>query len=81
MTVIPFPTPPAPPKGNGALEVVRDYLERVYPARMCARLLVDKAESDAALPDADYFLAYLASEGFVIVPVYSPIVPTVRVTE
>jgi hypothetical protein len=60
---------PPPIRGNGALEIVRDYLERVHPARTVARSLVSKDESDAALPDADYFLAYLANEGFLIVPV------------
>ncbi len=59
---------PAPPPGNGALEIVRDYFERIHPARMCARSLVDKSESDAALPNADYFLAYMAAAGFVMVP-------------
>jgi hypothetical protein len=62
--------PPRNP-GNGALELVRDYLDRIHPARMCARSLVGKAESDAALPDGDYFLAWLAAEGFVIVPLES----------
>lgn len=57
--------PPSNP-GNVAIEVVRDWLERVHPARTAARLLVDKAESDAALPDADYFLAWLWDQGFKI---------------
>lgn len=58
---------PEPPKGSGALEAVRDYLERVHPARVMARGFVDQAEADEALPEADYFLAWLASQGFVIV--------------
>lgn len=49
------------------LAVVRDWLERVHPARTAARLLVDKAESDAATPDAEYFIEWLESEGFRIV--------------
>lgn len=62
---------PEPPVGNGALEVVRDYLDRIHPVRMCARLLLDKEEAEAALPDADYLLAYLASAGFIVVPIES----------
>jgi hypothetical protein len=60
---------PEPPKGNGALEVVADYLERVHVCRTIARGMVSKEESDDALPDADYFLAWLWSEGFKIVPI------------
>jgi hypothetical protein len=55
--------------GNGALELMRDYLGRIHPARMAARSLVDKAESDAAVPDADYFLAWLWDQGFKIEPI------------
>jgi hypothetical protein len=58
-----------PEDGNGALAVVRDYLARVHPARVMARSIVDQAEIDAALPDADYFLAWLWEQGFKIEPI------------
>lgn len=72
MTVIPFPTPAAPqPRnpGNGALEAVRDYLDRVHPSRGhgatdCGEYL----DGTGTLPDGDHMLAWLAAEGFVVVP-------------
>lgn len=67
--VVRFPTPPTPPAGNGALEVVRDYLERVHPARVMARGIADQEDIDAAMPDADHFLAWLANGGFAVVPI------------
>lgn len=70
--VIPFRKPPPDNPGNGALEVVRDYLERVHPARVMARGVVDCGEyltMPGYLPDADYFLAWLAGEGFKVVPI------------
>lgn len=61
---------PGPPNaGNGALEVVRDYLERVHPARTMAKLFVDDFNGLDALPDADHFLAWMWEQGFKVVPV------------
>lgn len=57
-----------PPSGNGALEVVRDYLTRVHPARTMARLFVESFEELDVLPDADHFLAWLWEQGFKIEP-------------
>lgn len=59
---------PIPPTGNGAREVVKDYLERIHVARTLARCVADPVDVAAALPDEDYFLAWLWSEGFKIVP-------------
>lgn len=58
--------------GNGALSAVRDYLERVNPARVMARSILGKDEEFEgidALPDADHFLAWMWDQGFKIVPV------------
>lgn len=63
---------PEPPKGNGAREVVRDYLDRVVPARTMAKLFVSEFEGLDALPDVDHFLAWLWEQGFKIVPVGEP---------
>lgn len=60
---------PEPPKGNGALELIEDYFSRIHPARVTARMFVSKEEAEAALPDPDFFLAWLWSEGFKVVPV------------
>lgn len=73
MNILTFPPrqPPPTEPGNAVLEVVRDYLERVHPARVMARGMVDCGEYLAMpgyLPDADFFLAWLASEGFKVVP-------------
>jgi hypothetical protein len=57
---------PQPPKSNGALEFVRDYLERIHPARVMARSIAEPEEIAASLPDADYFLLSLAEAGYVI---------------
>lgn len=53
---------------NFALRAVRDYFERIHPGRTTARVFVSPEEAAEALPDADYFLAWLWSEGFKIVP-------------
>jgi hypothetical protein len=58
--------------GNGALDAVRDYLERVNPARVMARSILEKDESFEgldSLPDADHFLAWMWDQGFKVVPV------------
>jgi hypothetical protein len=60
VTVLPFPTAPPPPVGNGALELVRHYFEHYRP---------NLAPPHAALPDGEYFLAWLANEGFIVVPI------------
>lgn len=60
---------PEPPKGNGALEVVRDYVERVHPARTMAKVFVEQSEASDIMPDADHFLMWLWEHGFKIVPV------------
>ena len=62
-------TEPPNNSGNGALEVVTDYLTRVHPARVMARLLVDDFEGLDVLPDPDHFLAWLWEKGFKIVSV------------
>ena len=59
---------PEPPKGNGALEVVRDYLARVHAARTMAKAIVDDFEGLDVLPDGDHFLAWLYEQGFKVVP-------------
>lgn len=60
---------PEPPKGNGALGVIKHYFELIHPARMCAKMLVDQQELSTVLSDEDYFLAYLYAQGFKLVPV------------
>lgn len=73
MTVIPFPTPATPlaePTSPGALEVIRDYLERVQPLRAARPF-----PSPGDLPDADYFLTWLAYRGFAVVPLDSVTLP------
>jgi hypothetical protein len=67
-TLIQFPEQPPPNDGNGALEVVSDYLERVHPARVMARAILDEFETDDALPNPDHLLAWLWEQGFKIVP-------------
>lgn len=49
-----------PRPGNGALEVVRDYFDRVQPAR---------CEGIDELPAADNFLAWLWEQGFMVIPI------------
>ena len=59
------------PVGNGALKVIKDYFDRVHPARVMARAVLEQGEGFEgidALPDADNFLAWLAREGFCVVP-------------
>lgn len=71
-TVLQFPEQPPPNDGNGALSVVRDYLERVNPARVMARAILEKGdgfEGLDALPDPDHLLAWLWEQGFKIVPI------------
>jgi hypothetical protein len=66
------PKQPPPSEGGGALDVVRDYLARVNPARVMARAVLDKGdgfEGIDALPDADHFLAWLWEQGFKVIPV------------
>jgi hypothetical protein len=53
--IVPFPTPLKAQGGNGALEVMRDYFERIHNTR---------PKSD--LPTADYILAWLWEQGFVV---------------
>jgi hypothetical protein len=60
---------PEPPKGDGALEVVRDYVDRVHPARTMAKMFVDRAEVGEIMPDGDHFVAWLWEHGFKIVPI------------
>lgn len=67
-TLIQFPSPPPPNDGNGALDVVRDYLDRVHAARVMARLFVEEFEGLDALENGDHFLAWLWESGFKIVP-------------
>lgn len=55
--------------GNGALDVVRDYLERIHPARTMAKMMVDEFELAAALPDGEHFIEWLWDHGFKIEPV------------
>lgn len=69
--VIQFPVKEPPDEGNGALDVVRDYLGRVYPARVMARLVLGRGsvfEGLDALPDGDHFVAWMWEQGFKIVP-------------
>lgn len=70
--VIQFPTKEPPSNGSGALDVVRDYLDRVNPARVMARSVLgrgDVFEGLDALPDGDHFVAWMWEQGFKIVPV------------
>lgn len=70
--IIQFPMPEPPNGGNGALDVVRDYLGRVNPARVMARSVLgrgDVFEGLDALPDGDHFLAWMWEQGFKVVPV------------
>jgi hypothetical protein len=60
---------PSPPAGNGALQLVRQYFTTINPARGhgktdCGEML----DGSGSLPDGDHFLAWLAAEGFMVVP-------------
>lgn len=66
MTAILIQFPTASP-GNGALEVVGEYFDRVHPSRVMARAMVDGPEFDW-LPDSDHFLMWLWENGFKVVP-------------
>lgn len=66
--LIQFPEQPPPNDGNGALEVVRDYLDRVHTARVMARVFVDDFDGLDALPNGDHLLAWLWEKGFKVVP-------------
>lgn len=59
---------PAPPKGNGALEIVRDFFDNVYPACIMSRLHSTPEQNAEAMHDGDHFLAYMAAAGFILVP-------------
>jgi hypothetical protein len=67
--ILQFPIKEPPHGGNGALDIVRDYLERVHAARVMARAILEDLEGLDALPDGDHFLAWLWEQGFKIVPV------------
>ena len=49
--------------GNGAVDLIAEYFSHVYPARLMARL-----RGETELSDEDHFLAWLAAQGFLIVP-------------
>lgn len=55
---------PEPNKGNGALEVARDFFDNVYPACVMSRLRSTAEQNAAALHDGDHFLAYMFAAGF-----------------
>ncbi|WP_448043769.1 hypothetical protein [Bradyrhizobium liaoningense] len=68
MTILPFPA--APTRQPGALEAVRDYLDRVHPARGhgetdCGAFFDGSGE----LPAGDHMLAWLWERGFKVVPI------------
>jgi hypothetical protein len=66
--ILQFPEQESINEGNGALEVVADYLERVHPARVMARAIMDEFETGDALPNPDHFLMWLWDQGFKVVP-------------
>lgn len=58
---------PERPKGNGALEIVRDFFDNVYPACVMSRLYSTAEQNAAALHDGDHFLAYMGAAGFKVI--------------
>lgn len=66
--LIQFPERPPPSKGNGALEIARDFFDNVYPVCVMSRLRSTAEENAAAMHDGDHFLAYMGAAGFKMVP-------------
>lgn len=64
--VFPKSPMPPPPNGNGAPELVKEYLDVIHPARTLARAVVGDDLPAGYLPDHDYFLAWLWSHGYII---------------
>jgi hypothetical protein len=61
-TLITFPTRNT---GNGALELVRDYFDRVHPARgHGATDCGEMTDGTGHLPAGDHFLAWMWERGF-----------------
>jgi hypothetical protein len=67
-TLIQFPEQEPPNPGNGALEIVRDFFDNVYPACVMSRLHSTAEQNSAAMHDGDHFLAYMGAAGFKVVP-------------
>lgn len=66
--LIQFPTQELPNPGNGAVEIVRDFFDNVYPACITSRLHSTAEQNAAAMHDGDHFLAYMWAAGFKLIP-------------
>lgn len=66
--LIQFPPLEPPSEGNGALEIVRDFFDNVYPACVMSRLRSTPEQNAEAMHDGDHFLACMWVSGFKLVP-------------